>query len=195
MSAPEKLDPARGWLFVEKLLADEEIERMANMSDEEIEREAAAEEPPLSRVPSAEELFAKVDAARAEPRVVPSVAIPEEPRRFPRVVWLCAAALAFVAAVVLVQRDAVVALFRAPIPAPSPTHEPEPTPEQRAALVRVEAQKACAAGEWTACEAKLDEAAKIDPAGESSPAVQEMRKSILQGQLRENELEAKPRRK
>jgi hypothetical protein len=82
----------------------------------------------------------------------------------------------------------------APTPAPSPTHEPEPTPEQRAALVRVEAQKACAAGEWTACEAKLDEAAKIDPAGESSPAVQQMRESLPQWQRRENDLEAKPRK-
>jgi len=39
MSTPDKPDLVRGWLFVEKLLAEEELERIENMSEQELDRE------------------------------------------------------------------------------------------------------------------------------------------------------------
>jgi hypothetical protein len=59
MSTPDKPDLVRGWLFVEKLLAEEELERIENMSEEELDRELRN----LGvRVPSVEELVAGAEA-------------------------------------------------------------------------------------------------------------------------------------
>jgi hypothetical protein len=58
MTTPEKPDPALGWLYVENLLAEDELERISKLSDEEAQAELRA----LGiRVPSAEELMAKVE--------------------------------------------------------------------------------------------------------------------------------------
>jgi hypothetical protein len=65
---------------------------------------------------------------------------------------------------------------------------------EQAGVVRDDAEKACAQDDWAACGAKLHEAAKLDPAGESKPGVQQMRKSISD-ELRQDHLEDKPRRK
>jgi hypothetical protein len=55
---------------------------------------------------------------------------------------------------------------------------PARTPWQHAVLLRMEALDACAQQDWTQCSRKLDEASILDPAGESSPSVQEARRRI-----------------
>ena len=134
MSAPDKPDPARGWLFVEKLLAEEERARLDEASDEEVERrmrefdeEAAARsgEAGPARVPSVEEILARAAARAAErpgkpavdagaPDAVPPAASPPgggavkamrpAARTTSRVVWLIAAAIGVLAVAVLVMQ-------------------------------------------------------------------------------------------
>jgi hypothetical protein len=59
VNTPKKPDPARAWLFVQKLLDEEEIERIGKLSEEELDRELRALGIEPSRLPSAEELLAK----------------------------------------------------------------------------------------------------------------------------------------
>jgi DNA-directed RNA polymerase specialized sigma24 family protein len=54
----------------------------------------------------------------------------------------------------------------------------------RATALREAAVAACKARSWTVCGAKLDEATKLDPAGEREPAVQSMRQSVEEGKAR-----------
>ena len=67
MSPSDKPDTARGWQFVEKLLADDDIERLDQASDEEVERQMQAQGVQATGIPSAEELIAQV-AKRAGKR-------------------------------------------------------------------------------------------------------------------------------
>jgi hypothetical protein len=67
VNTPKKPDPARAWLFVQKLLDEEEIERIGKLSEEELDRELRALGIEPSRLPSAEELLAKA-AERAKRR-------------------------------------------------------------------------------------------------------------------------------
>jgi hypothetical protein len=58
-----------------------------------------------------------------------------------------------------------------PPPPPIPTETPSPpvpTPVQLAARARTEAFAACDVGDWDTCGAKLDEARRLDPAGDTS---------------------------
>jgi DNA-directed RNA polymerase specialized sigma24 family protein len=68
----------------------------------------------------------------------------------------------------------------APLPAPLvvPTvtpQAPEPTPEERAAEMRRDAFDKCAAGRWHDCLDGLDDAERLDPAGDTTPAVRAQR--------------------
>jgi DNA-directed RNA polymerase specialized sigma24 family protein len=54
---------------------------------------------------------------------------------------------------------------------------PEATPEERAAELRRDAFDKCAAGLWQDCLDAFDGAQSLDPAGDSSPAVQAQRKA------------------
>jgi hypothetical protein len=74
--------------------------------------------------------------------------------------------------------------------------KPARTPWQRAVVLRMEALDACAQSDWDACRRKLDEARILDPAGESSPSVQDARRRIESVEQQE-ELDAdggKPKR-
>jgi hypothetical protein len=76
MSTPKKPDPARGWLYVEKLLEEEleekEVERIKNLSDDEVRAEIWEGVAPEDRENpgkewSADELLARAEAiAKAE---------------------------------------------------------------------------------------------------------------------------------
>ena len=71
----------------------------------------------------------------------------------------------------------------------------EPSPQELAATLRKEALRACDAGDWAECEARLDEARGLDPAGERTAEVEEARAQVEAGRRweEERELEAKPR--
>jgi hypothetical protein len=80
-------------------------------------------------------------------------------------------------------------LFR-PIPAPLPVWSGSPPPSASsvdAAELRTQAFAACAEWRWQECRALLDDASRIDPAGESAPDVQAARKRAEWGLLHPEE--------
>ncbi len=196
---PQKGDPARGWLSVEKLLVDDEVERIARLSDEQVLAEMGMGP---SQVPSAERLMKKAAVRSAVGRAqdnamghspvasTPIASVASDGPRRQALLWLVAAAFVFTV-VLVAKRDEIATALRGH-PPPSPPQQPAPpppgpSPQELAAVARAGAQKACAAGDWLVCSSKLDEAKGLDPAGEETPAVRQMRKTIG------DELEAKPR--
>jgi hypothetical protein len=156
MSAPGPPDPLREWKFVEKLLAED------------------------APVPSAEYLLAKAEARAA--RKASNVASLPQRRRPPWTLWLVAAALAVVVgALGLVERGAIVAWMKGPAPVdirPDDEKPRPPTPVEIATKLRDEAETACAGRFWGTCAARLDEAATLDPEGETSARVMGLRTQI-----------------
>jgi RNA polymerase sigma factor (sigma-70 family) len=69
------------------------------------------------------------------------------------------------------------------------------TPQERAAELRQAGIAACEKGLWEECHGRLDRAAKLDPAGDDAPEVQQARRMAEKGEheLRSLRLEAKPR--
>jgi hypothetical protein len=185
VSTPEKPDPARGWLFIEKLLADDDPERLDKAGDEEVERQMREQGVTVSRVPTAEELLAKA-AARAAKRSAggsqasgASVKALPVRRGMPKWVALLAAAAfgGLVVAVVMNQRETPVAH---PRPHDDSGGQQELTPEERAIRLREEAFMACGKRRWAECEIRLDEAKQLDPAGDTNPRVLAARHAIFQ---------------
>jgi hypothetical protein len=66
--------------------------------------------------------------------------------------------------------------------------------EAKASLLRTEAYAACDRGAWVLCEAKLDEAKRLDPAGEAAAEVLAARRSSYLGQHPDGDFEARPDR-
>ena len=184
MSTPEKPhDPARGWMFVEKLLAEEaeeEVERVAKLTDEALDAEIRERGGDPERVPTAEHYLAKAKA-RAATTAAPAPATPAPATPAPathpgapvvriRRRWrtaLIVLAAAFAGAFVIVY----VATAPPPVAAP-------PTPKEEAEGEREIAVASCAEKDWRACKKYLDRAAALDPAGESEPRVQKARAEI-----------------
>jgi hypothetical protein len=181
MTAERKPDPVQDWRLGEKIL-DEEAERLATMSDDEFDREMA-KLPALSRPPSVEELMARGKARAADKAKAAQVAasasrvtdgkggakanvLPLRAKRTKLVVWLAAAAVGGLAIAMLVRRpDGNVASGYTP-------------PEVRAAEMRDAALAACTRQEWSACEATLDAAKRLDASGEKEPRVIAARAAI-----------------
>jgi hypothetical protein len=195
MSAPGKTDLAQDWRVALKV-RDEELDRLAHLSDDEFER-AMAELPEPSHMPMATELAGD---GRMQERVQASDVFEE--RRFEErgsvspMLWLLAAAFALILGAGIAERSAVIAFFKGPTPVPEPTQAPkrdERTPVERAEVVRAEARDACQNADWFACSAKLNAARELDPDGESTPGVQQMRKQIEVG-LRTPDYGKPPRR-
>jgi hypothetical protein len=104
---------------------------------------------------------------------------PRTPRRAPRVVWLLAAALALGIVVIAVARaPAIIAYFRGPEITPDNERYVPPTPHELAEKLRNDAMGHCAVASWASCKDKLDEAARLDPAGDSEPDVLRARAAI-----------------
>jgi hypothetical protein len=181
MSAPGKPDPVKAWLFAEKLL-NEEADRLADLDDEEFEREMdAMPDPPY--VPSVQELLARGEA-RARERPVQGVVVPLRPKKTSWALWLVAAVVGAAIAAVVTERQELVAWWRhgtEPIgPWPEEPERVVSAPE-RAGKLRTDAFGACDEGYWALCDGKLDEAQKLDPAGEGDPRVQAARKAAYDG--------------
>jgi hypothetical protein len=185
VSKQDKPDPARGWLFVEKLLAEEESARLARASDEEVDRRMAELKVEPSRIPSAEELLARAmehaakRATGGDPASGAKVKpLPVRPRGTPWLSWLAAAAIGgLVVAVVMDQREK-------PVAHPRPhddAGQQEPTAQERAARMREEAFMACRKRRWEECERRLDEAKRLDPAGDADPLVQQAHEAAIGG--------------
>jgi hypothetical protein len=173
MSAPDKPDLDRSWSAAEKVLAEEE-DRLATLSDEEFEREMRSAPDP-ARVPTAGELLA---GAGQSSRITLR---PARPNRIP-LVWLIAAAIGMAGIVYILQRRETVASG----------HHESPALRQ-AAQLRQDAVQACERALWLLCEEKLDEAERIDPAGERDTLVQSTRKAAHDGLHPDDNGEDKPR--
>ena len=179
MSTPEKPpDPARGWMFVEKLLAEEaeeEAKRVANLTDEALDAEIRKRGGDPERVPTAEHYLAKA-TARAAKTAAPAPATPAPAtQRDAPVVWIrrrWRTALIVLAAT-LVAAFAAIYVATEPPPVAAP-----PTDKEMAEGDREIAVETCAEKDWWACKQYLDRAAALDPAGESEPRVQKARAEI-----------------
>ncbi len=182
MSTTDKPDPVRGALFFAKLLAEGESKRIEGLSDADFVAEMKRKGLDPSRETDVEALLEKVKiravqqgrAVAPEPAVMPEVlpapvrrAVPL--RRPPRIVWSVAAM--FVVAI------AVVAVLKRPDPVATPQ-----TPRETAERLRTEAIDHCARALWARCRQELDDAARLDPAGDSEPRVQKARGEIDKSQ-------------
>lgn len=177
MSPPDKRDPARGWRLIEKLLADDDPERLEKATDEEVVRQMDAQgvaQP--SRVPGADEWRAKAAerAAKREASGAKGRALPVKTRRGPLVAWLAAAVVGGLVLALVVWSEPTKVATMAPDDAGA-------VPSARAATLREEAFAACGAGRWRVCEAKLEEAKTLDPAGDVEPPVQSAHRAAFRG--------------
>ena len=181
-SPGDEADPARGWQFVENELAQDEAERIETLGDAELDAELRREGIDPARAPTAEQLLARAAAlAPASPpverRSVPPVRVPPVPAkpkaaasRWSRGRMAGALLLAAAFGVVLVfvvngQPDIVVQPhFR--------------SPREVAEELRDDAEQECARGAWGACADRLDDARRLDPAGESEARVQAARRAV-----------------
>jgi hypothetical protein len=183
VSKPNKPDLARGWLFVEKLLAEDENKRLAEASDEDVAREMSEKWVEPSRVPSAEELLARaMDRAAkrgasmgpASSATVKARPVPARRRRWVPV--LAAAAIGGLAIAVAIKWS------EPPVAHPGPHDDagsqPELTPQERAATLREKAFAACGAARWAECGGRLDDAKRLDPAGEDDVGVKATRAAV-----------------
>jgi DNA-directed RNA polymerase specialized sigma24 family protein len=95
------------------------------------------------------------------------------------------------------KREQLAAMFR-PVeagPVDSAVARPAPPPDPRIAQLRERARQACAEYDSIGCEIALDEARKLDPAGEDTPEVKAMREGIKNGDPRTVPSDGKPRLK
>jgi hypothetical protein len=101
-------------------------------------------------------------------------------RRHFRERWALAAA---VVAVVVVGAAgiAVLELRPEPIDIVRETPSAEPGPQERASELRRLALEDCAAGKWQLCLDRLDQAAAVDPAGDSAVPIREARQRAVAG--------------
>ena len=178
MSTPDKPDHARGWLYVQKLI-DEQDPAEAPQGGTEPETEWSADE----LLGMAEALAAKKPAADAPD--APAAPLPPPPGLVP------AAPPEKIAPVVPIRRPwrtvallaaacfALLVIVKANQGPPIVSHPP--SKHTLAEAERDQAEASCALKDWVACKANLDEAAKMDPEGEAEPRVQKAREEIAAG--------------
>jgi hypothetical protein len=190
VTGPAKGDPARAWRYAEKLLDEEDDERLAKMTDEEVFAELDAEfGPPTGNEPTAEQMIAKMEARAAKPKPDPKPeltlanaqpaepepeAIPQRVRplwRRPRVV--VPAALALAAGVFL----AIHAFTRPPRIGPDVLLPGE----EQAINLRNDALQACNEADWPKCLDDLDRARALDPTGDATSGIRGLRAMAEQG--------------
>jgi hypothetical protein len=161
MSPLGKPDPAQGWQFVEKLIADDSLQIDGARSDE-VTSPMATKGGNATEVPSADDLLAKAQerAAKRPARgeYGPIVTAISTARSAPWWLWPAAAAFCGIAGVVVAYRL-------------SSHATKELTTIERAADVRRAALRDCDAKEWQRCWKGLDEARDFDPEGDLAPLV------------------------
>lgn len=208
MNDPKPLSPAETMRAIVAERGNDAVEEVMSLPPEAVDAalRAAGIEPAEAerRATAAIEAALASIGETAEPaksNVVPMRKPPARPlaRRW-FVIAPAAAAAAAAVTVVVMNGSAIVAVLRGteaigPDPYGVPAASTQgPTMAERALALRTEALASCKASEWDACEAKLDEASQLDPAGNTAPEVVAARKAIEKA--RENEgRERKPRLK
>jgi hypothetical protein len=201
---PGKRTPEEIWNELEKeALEDERVERAATAKPEDVARRLAAAgfDVDAERAEARafrDQLAQRVAARRAaaQRRATANATANTNAKRRPRrrvVVWLAAAAVAVAAGGGLLYARMshrplpappapLVPSPRAPAPGPSNSGPPLISAED----LRQQAFAHCAASEWSACLDSFDDAARLDPAGDAAPGIQEARRKAVA------ELEAHP---
>jgi len=181
MTTPGEPNHEAGARFLEKLLAEDPA-KLCVATDEQVDAMMDAAGIEVGQPDTAEQMLARVERRRRERQastggeatpepVAPTKPAPKKPAS--RVAWVAGAVVAAAAvAVVAVE----VAESRRGLEAIGP--EPSSTPREQAALLRREALAACDTQDFAACTVKLDDAKRLDPAGESEPRVVAARAAI-----------------
>jgi len=167
MSPKRTLQPHETWDALLKMARDDEIERVAGLSDEELDRELAAEgfDPRVLRARGAE-LAEKLKYATPMKAKGGRSA-------FPRTAATIAAG-AVAAAIPIVVLEVA---NHKPVESGGP-EAATVTPHERAEAMRRAAARACQERHWQECRRWLDDAERLDPAGEGAPEVIEMRRAL-----------------
>ena len=187
---PAKRTPEEIWSALEKeALDDEQAKRAASVTPDEAARRLAEAGVDVHGVRAEARAFREEMARRVAARRAAQERTAKASRRPQRrtVVWLVAAALGVAAGGGLLYARLSRQLPPAPVPpAPTPT-APAPEPSNWASQniaaegLRREAYARCDASDWIACLDRLDEAARIDPAGDAAPDVREARRKATNG--------------
>lgn len=183
MSDPEQLDHEAGARFMEKLLAEDPA-RLDVATDEQVDAMMAAEGIEVGPAESAEAALARGEKRARERQaraagLARAKAHPASKRSAGRRAWAAGALAAAAAAAVVAVEIAQSGMGGGQ--AIGPDHPgPGVAPEAQAKWLRTDAFAACSVGDYVRCGAKLDEAQKLDPAGESDPKVVEARKAIAE---------------
>jgi hypothetical protein len=202
MTEPRKRTTGEVWEALEKISDEADLARVDAQSGEEVDRalreagidpEEAAKTGMNLLTPG---LAEKPATAPASLRPPDSRGMRKSGRHAPKVsgvTWLAAAAvLALVIAALIGRRDTVAQAPTAPT-APTPSEAPrEPTLEERAEPIRGDAYAACEQARWDRCEAKLNEARALDPAGETQPRVLFVRQLLDRVRLADGGKNGKP---
>jgi hypothetical protein len=173
MTTPRKRTTAEVWRDLEDATNDANLARLDAQPKEELDRalreggidpdDAADVGMDLLANGPAERLGAPVTLRSVPPAEKPKSKMPVSVRTM---TWLALAAGVALAIGVLTPRPDVVSTGR-----PS-------TPRERAAMMREDAYGACAHGRWVACDALLNAARELDPAGDEDPRVLAARTSV-----------------
>lgn len=180
MSAERRLPPNEVWDTVMKMVREDEARRLEGLSDEELEREIAS----MGRDPKAERakggaLAQQILEAKDGKTPAAVTALPSARPRAMRF-WLVVAAFLAIVTGALVERREIIAWIKGNPAGIESDRSPPPTqtPEERAERVRDEAEKACHLEQWGLCNDKLDEARRLDPAGDPQARAQSLRTAI-----------------
>lgn len=178
MTPPAKPDPGPGESLLDRL-ATEDPARLDVASDAQVEGMMDAAGVVIGEPESVEDTLGRGER-RARHRPGTSSAPPPSvkrsrppPRSRPPTLWIAGAMLALGTGTLLVtQGSGLVARFKGGPDDVGPGRpEMPPGSAQQATTLREQAFTACDAQLWTACADKLDEARRLDPAGEGQPRV------------------------
>jgi hypothetical protein len=177
----DKRSPQETLDVIEESADSDEAERILALSDEALDQELRAEgfDPKAVRARGAA-LAARLGIEASAPAATaPTPLAKRVPRRW--VAWLAAATFALVAVTLAgMNVDAIVAMFKGGGTRDIGLDDAAlwAVAHGRAEKLRDDAEGACQRKLWGACEASLDEAQKIDAAGEEQERVQRLRKRI-----------------
>ena len=163
------------WNDLEGAAVKAELDSVLAMTPEERRRELRAAGFDLEKVHAqAGALFASIAPASAPASAsAPAPVTVLRPKRW-RLAVVLPVGLALAAAVALV--------INAALPEPIPTAiPPDISPAYRAAAMRADARKSCKLHRWQDCLAELDDAKELDPAGDDTPEIKELRRAIAEG--------------
>jgi hypothetical protein len=198
MSTPRKPKSPVTWKTIERVADKAERARLEALSEEDIDRELreAGIDPEEAvkvverAIDASEGKQVPAPPAAARPRVIEGGAA-KTPGSAKTVKawggsygWIAAVAAAAVVLLVLVRGQLGGVSHGAP-DMDSGSLVREPTAVERAAMRREEAYAACRTRAWTECQAKLDEARRLDPAGEEDPRVQVARHALYEVSMRD----------